>query len=173
MTLPLSWPKSTVRSFHFYFWGHRSNPSFSSCWCLRSWPRINGSSWLPTVLVSCAEGSKVRSWAHEFWRSASREGICLRGKWCPVHTSSHGVLNAPDSGNTQYGEEKRKERKMVPDSSLQVQETTCRPTAPLSPQALAVGKMYLSLSPECWGCGDRWFQWGKHMLQPLRYSLQL
>lgn len=171
MTLPLSRPKSTIRSFHFYFWGHRSNPSFGSCWCLRSWPRINGSSWLPTVLSAVRRGQRCVAELMNSEGLPAGKAFALEGNDAPCipHPTECWMRQIQAIPNM----EKRSERKMVPDSSLQVPETTCRPAAPLSPQALAVGKMYLSLSTECWGWGDRWFQWGKHMLQPLRYSLQL
>ena len=48
----------TLRSSRCYFWSHCSHPPFWACWCLRSWPRINGSSWLPTVLSAVWRGQR-------------------------------------------------------------------------------------------------------------------
>lgn len=144
MVLPVSRPKSTIRSSHFYFWSHCSNSSFTSCWCLRSWPRINGSSWLPTVLSAVWRGQRCLAELMNSEGLPAGKAFALEGNdaLCIPHPTECWMRQIQALPNM----EKRGERKTFPDSSLQIHDTTCRSTAPFYPQALTGGKEDVTFS---------------------------
>lgn len=167
MVLPVSRPKSTIRSSHFYFWSHCSNSSFTSCWCLRSWPRINGSSWLPTVLSAVWRGQRCLAELMNSEGLPAGKAFALEGNdaLCIPHPTECWMRQIQALPNM----EKRGERRTFPDSSLQIHDTTCRSTAPFYPQEGR--KMWLSPPSERQDWHDSWFPWVKGIVQPLKDTL--
>lgn len=102
-------------------------------------------------------GVKGAGWACKFWCFANSECICLRGKWCLVHTSSHSTAECANFRHCPIGG-KEVQRKMTPPPShqaLQIQKTTHLSTPPrfglqAHPHALITAEQGVSVSSEFW-----------------------